>query len=57
MSFFKTVRVIGIFIGLVSATFFLNSCNGAVKQGSQEVEGGYGGHSAGGHGGHGGAGH
>ncbi|CCD08940.1 conserved exported protein of unknown function [Legionella pneumophila subsp. pneumophila] len=57
MSFFKTIRVIGVFIGLVSASFFLSSCEGAVKQGSQEVGTGYGGHSAGGHGGHGGAGH
>ncbi|KTD21233.1 hypothetical protein [Legionella londiniensis] len=57
MSFFKTIRIIGVFMGLVLATFFLNSCEGAVKQGSQEVDGGYGGHGAGGHGGHGGAGH
>lgn len=53
MSIFKTIRVFA-FIGLVGTMFFLSSCDGAVKQGSQEVYGGYGGHNAGGHGGHGG---
>ncbi len=56
MSLFKIIRVIGMVIGF-SAIFFLSSCNHAVKQSSQETDGGYGGHSAGGHGGHGGVGH
>ncbi|CAM2998934.1 hypothetical protein LEAN103870_12645 [Legionella anisa] len=56
MSLFKRIRGIGMVIGF-SAIFFLNSCNHAVKQSSQETDGGYGGHSAGGHGGHGGVGH
>ncbi|HHF0523313.1 MULTISPECIES: hypothetical protein [Legionella] len=57
MSFFKVIRIMMVFIGLVFATSFLSSCDGAVKHSSQEADG-YGGHSAGGHGGHGGgAGH
>ncbi|AMV13772.1 TPA: hypothetical protein ACIZB4_001231 [Legionella pneumophila] len=54
---FKAFRMIAVLIGLIGGLFFLSSCDGAVKHGSQEVDGGYGGHSAGGHGGHGGAGH
>jgi hypothetical protein len=53
MSLFKLIRVIGMVIGF-STIFFLSSCNHAVKQSTQETDGGYGGHSAGGHGGHGG---
>ncbi|WP_192877343.1 hypothetical protein [Legionella pneumophila] len=50
MSLVKIIKVIGMVIGL-SATFLLSSCDGAVKQSAQGVDGGYGGHSAGGHGG------
>ncbi|HBD9305935.1 hypothetical protein SFB54_03980 [Legionella pneumophila subsp. fraseri] len=57
MPIFKTIKMLVAFIGLIGATFFLNACHGEVKQGSQETQGGYGGHSVGGHGGHGGAGH
>nr|WP_192876102.1 hypothetical protein [Legionella pneumophila] len=57
MPIFKTIKMLVAFIGLIGATFFLNACHGEVKHGSQETQGGYGGHSVGGHGGHGGAGH
>ncbi len=36
------------FIGLIGTMFFLSSCDGAVNQDSQEVDGGYGGNNAGG---------
>ncbi|HIA7952718.1 hypothetical protein [Legionella pneumophila] len=54
---FKAIGMLVVWVGVIVGVFFLSSCHSGVKQSSQEVDGGYGGHSAGGHGGHGGGGH